>query len=231
MASITAADIEQAETQIFRPGDNRLAIADMLATQPSRLNMSVHLPDGTQRPLGYIDDTIYHIENGDVVRVQMAHINGNRQIDLTQASSGLLPRKHYSQSAKRTIDLNYGEDAVTGSYEVADAEAVAVNDPVASPAFDSNHIDLIARAIPLEEGFAADIATYERAAPDSTDTAVLYRVAYEGEEDTGGAPVAIVSYARHGGSKTNIYLDPESRSLVRIEFASGGAVMVMTPAE
>lgn len=117
---------------------------------------------------------------------------------------------------------------MTGTYATTGA-AVPVDDAFAGAAFDSNVIDLVARAVPLTVGFEASVRTYERASAEATVTDVRYTVRVLGREGVEGREAAVVEFTKGEGA-TRLYVDLETRVLLRTAAEVGpGVVLVIEP--
>jgi hypothetical protein len=218
---------------MLRPGDERLAIEQVLSQPAGRLDLTMEA-DGApvSPPIGSLIGELHLTTDGRVVRTQTIALGGRRQIDLSVATRDLTPVRHYSASSRRTVDFHFDPDGVTGFYAPADEAETAVDDPLREAAFDSNHIDLVARAIPLEPGFEAEAATYGRPAADTApdETFVSYTVRYIGRED--GLAIAGFRRTGAGSPETRVVFDPATRRLARLEAPAGpGRLLVMRPAE
>ena len=212
------------------PGDRRLAV-DSVAVDGTETSTLYLVRDGDRQPFGTLTEEVRLAPEG-LVRVQRLASPRGAQVDSLVAFPDLTPRSHYSQNPARTVDLRFDQGSVTGSYTNADAEPVRVRDSLERPAFDSNVIDLVARALPLDAGFAETVRTYERAAADAEVTAVPYTVRVVGQEVVGGRSAYVVEYRKPGGGPTRVYVDAETRRALRREAeVAPGVLLVIEPSQ
>lgn len=226
-ASTTAAPVERLGPLI--PGDARLTLEAV--TAPSSRTFDLHVfREGGRQPVGTLTETIGRTPDGNLVRVQRLASPLGTQVDSLVSTPDLSPVSHHSRNPARTVDLRYASGAVTGTYANTGEAPVTVDDGTGSPAFDSNFIDLVARAAPLDPGFSADVRTYERASADATDTEVTYRVRVVGLETVGDCEATVVEFSKPGTGATRLTLDPETREVLRQESeVAPGTTFVMEP--
>lgn len=216
------------------PGDSRLHLAAV--TAPSTRTLSIYLERGGQRQrFGTLVETLVHTDGTEFVRVQRLESARGTQVDSIRATiADLSPRAHYSANPARIVDLRFDDEGVvTGTYAPADpnADALAIDDTLEAPAFDSNVIDLVARAVPLEHGFESAVRTYERALADAANTDVMYSVRVSGHEELDGREVAVVEFTK-GANPTRLYVDLESRTTWKMEAeVAPGTTIVMIPVD
>ena len=211
------------------PGDPRLDLAAVSVPSSRTFTLSV-LRGGEPQPIGTLTETVRRTADGGISRVHRLQSPRGLQIDSLTASADLAPRSHDSYNPGRTVSLTYGARTATGTYTATGSAPVAVNDALLSPAFDSNFIDLVARAVPLEGGFTSDVRTYERASADATATEVTYTVRVVGREAVGGQEAVVVEFGKADGGKTRLYVDPVTRAMIRHESEVGpGLTLLITP--
>lgn len=211
------------------PADTRLDLAAV--TAPSSQAFALTIVQGEQRqPFGTLTQTLARTPDGGLVRVQRLTSPRGSQVDSLTFAADLTPRAHYSLNPGRTVDLRYTPHAVTGMYTNTGAQPVVIEDARRGPSFDSGLIDLVARALPLDLGFEADVQTYERASADATDTDVLYAVRVTGLEAVDGRPAAVVTFSKGEGTSTRLWVDAETREVVRQEAeVAPGVTFLMEP--
>ena len=226
---VTRADPARSASSPLVPGDARLDVAAV--TDPSSRTYRLTVVQAAQRmPFGTMTETLSRTPDGGVVRVQRIDSPRGAQLDSLTASADLSPRSHVSRNPGRAVDFRYTPGSVTGTYTDAGAAPVAVNDARPGPAFDSGLIDLVARAVPLEPGFAADVRTYERASAGAEETDVVYTVRVERRETLADREAVVVEFAKAGGSLTRMWVDPASRSVLRLESeVAPGVVVLLEP--
>ena len=198
------------------PGDARLELAAV--TAPAVHTYRLTVVQGAQRqPFGTLTETVSRTPDGGLVRVQRLASPRGVQVDSLTSASDLSPRSHYSENPGRTIDLRYAPSTVTGTYTDAGAAPVAVADVRSGPAFDSNFIDLVARAVPLAPGYEAAVQTYERASAGEEETDVVYTVRVTGRETVAGHEAVVVEFSKGEGTSTRLFVDPATRDVLRQE--------------
>ena len=186
--------------------------------------------EGGRQPVGTLTETVGRTPDGHLVRVQRLASPRGSQVDSLVSTPDLSPVSHYSRNPGRIVDLRYASGAVTGTYANTGEAPVTVDDDTGGPAFDSNVIDLVARAVPLTPGFSADVRTYERASADAADTEVTYRVRVVGRETVGDREAIVVEFSKPGTGATRLTLDPETREVLRQESeVAPGTTFVMEP--
>ena len=211
------------------PGDARLNLDAVTAPSSRTFDLSV-VREGGRQPVGTLTETVGRTPDGHLVRVQRLASPRGMQEDSLAFTPELSPVSHHSRNLGRTVDLRFASGAVTGTYTNAGEAPVAVDDDTGGPAFDSNVIDLVARAVPLVPGFSADVRTYERASADAADTDVTYRVRVVGREAAGDRETVVVEFSKAGTGATRLYLDPETREVLRQESeVAPGTTFVMEP--
>ena len=211
------------------PGDDRLDLAPVAVPAAQTFHLAI-VRGGQRQPFGTLTETLRRTADGGFASVQRLASPRGTQVDSLTFGPDLAPRSHHSQNPGRTVDLRYAPTAVTGTYAEAGHGAVAVNDARPGPAFDSNTIGLVARAVPLTVGFEADVRTYERASADATETDVTYTVRVLRVETVGGRDAAVVTYAKADGPTTRIWVDLETRRPLRVEAeVAPGTTLVMEP--
>ncbi|MEZ4702559.1 MAG: hypothetical protein R2834_19655 [Rhodothermales bacterium] len=218
-------------TGLLAPGDARLAYEAV--SQPAVRRFSLWIErDADRQSFGTLTETIRRTSDGGVVRVQRLESPRGVQVDSLSASATFAPRTHHSVNPARTVDLTYGPRAASGTFTSVGTPAVAVNDPIPEPAFDSNFIDLIARAVPLTRGYAASVRTYERASDQPEDTEVFYSVWVGVQERILDRLVVVVSFEKVGGPVTRLFVDMETRALIqqRTDVAPG-VTLVIEPSD
>lgn len=226
-ASTTGALVERPGPLV--PGDARLTLEAV--TAPSSRTFDLHVVrEGDRQSVGTLTETVGRTPDGNLVRVQRLSSPRGSQVDSLVSRPDLSPLSHHSRNPARTVDLSFASGAVTGTYTNAGEAPITVDDDSARPVFDSNFIDLVARAVPLAPGFSADVRTYERASADAADTDVIYRVRVVGREAVGDREATVVEFSKEGGGATRLYLDPETREVLRQESAvAPGTTFVMEP--
>ena len=151
-------------------------------------------------------------------------------MDSLVSTTHLSPISHYSQNPGRTVELTYSPLSVTGTYTNAGADGSIIDDVLDGPAFASNFIDLVARAVPLESGFESAVQTYERASAGATETDVTYSVRTGGREVVEGREAVVIEFSKGGVNATRLYVDPETRVVLRQESeVAPGTTFVMEP--
>ena len=211
------------------PGDVRLDLEAVAAPSSRTFDLSV-VRDGGRQPVGTLTETVGRTLDGRLVRVQRLTSPRGSQVDSLVSRPDLAPVSHYSRNRGRIVDLRFASGAVTGTYTNAGEAPVAVDDDTGGPAFDSNVVDLVARAVPLVPGFSADVRTYERASADATDTDVTYSVRVVGRGAVGDREATVVEFSKAGTGATRLYLDPETREVLRQESdVAPGTTFVMEP--
>ena len=208
------------------PGDARLDLAAVTAPSERTFTLTVVRGD-VRQPFGTLTETVRRLSDGGLVRVQRLQSPRGAQVDSLTFGADLAPRTHDSRNPGRTVALRYGPQRARGTYTEAGAAPVAVDDALAGPAFDSNLIDLVARAVPFEAGFSADVRTYERASAGATETAVTYTVRVVGREAFSGREAVVVVFGKGDGQDTRLTLDPEIRTVLRQESGVGAGVTVV----
>jgi len=74
----------------------------------------------------------------------------------------LSPIRHYSDNLERGVHLKFSKTAVTGKYnDKFKKQETTINDAVQSTYFDSNFLSYLIRLLPLKEGYAENIVTYD----------------------------------------------------------------------
>ena len=197
------------------PGDARLDLAAVTGPLSRTFRLTV-VQGGERRPFGTLTETVRRTPDG-VVRVQRLVSPRGTQVDSLASAADLSPRSHYSENPGRTIDLSYARHTVTGTYTDAGAAPVAVADARPGPAFDSNFIDLVARAVPLTLGYEAAVQTYERASSGAEETNVVYTVRVAGREPVAGREAVVVEFSKGEGTSIRLFLDPATREVLRQE--------------
>ena len=212
----------------LQPGDARLDIASV--TRPAVSTFDVYREQaGGKARVGTFTDRIDVMPGGDVVRVQRLVMASGTHVDCLVAGADLVPKSHHSSNTTRAVDLTYGPDAVRGTFAPAGSDVVQVEDPWDGRAFDSNFVDLVARALPFMPGLRVDVRTYERASAEAVATSILYTVQVRSLQRRDGRDVAIVEFGK-GAGKTWLYVDANSRVVRRVESVVGpGAVLVLEP--
>ena len=211
------------------PGDPRLDLEAVTLPSSRTFDLSI-VTDGGRQPFGTLTEDIRRAPDGGLVRVQRLASPRGTQVDSLVSTLRLSPVSHHSRNPGRTVDLRYAAHKVTGTYTNAGAAPVVVDDALDSPAFDSNVIDLVARAVPLDPGFTSPVQTYERASADATETDVTYTVRTVGRDVVGGRETVVVEFSKGGTGTTRLYLDPETRAVVRQESeVAPGTTFVMEP--
>ena len=224
-----ARDAVQAPTGPLVPGDARLDLAAV--TAPSSGTFALTVVQGDRRqPFGTLTETLAPTPDGGLVRVQRLVSPRGSQVDSLTSSADLSPRSHYSENPGRTVDLRYAPSIVTGTYADVGATPVAVADTRSGPSFDSNVIDLVARAVPLTVGYEAAVLTYERASADASETDIVYTVRVRGREVTAGREAFVVEFSKGEGTSTRLFLDPATRRVLRQESdVAPGVTLLIEP--
>lgn len=208
------------------PGDARLDLTAV--TGPSSRTFRLTVVMGAQRqPFGTLTETLSRTPDGGVVRVQRIDSPRGAQLDSLAATADLSPRSHVSRNPGRSVDLRFSPGAVTGTYTDAGAAPVAVEDARRGPTFDSGMIDLVARAVPLDVGFEAEVQTYERASAVTAETDVVYTVRCVRRETLDGHEAAVVEFSKGGADLTRLWVDPASRDVLRLESVVAPGVVVL----
>ena len=211
------------------PGDDRLDLDPVMALGSQTFDLTL-MGGGQRHPFGTLTETIRRTPEGGLVRVQRLASPRGTQVDSLTFGPDLSPRSHFSHNPGRTVELRYSPTAVTGTYAEVGRVAVAVDDARDGPAFDSNAIDLVARAVPLTAGFEADVRTYERGSADATETDVTYTVRVLRVEAVDGRDAAAVTYSKAGGPTTTVWVNTETRRPLRLESeVAPGTTFVMEP--
>ena len=200
-------------------------------TAPSSRTFALTVVQGDQRqPFGTLTETLARTPDGGLVRVQRLVSPRGSQVDSLTSAADLSPRSHFSENPGRTVDLRYAPSAVTGTYTETRADPVAVVDALPGPAFDSNVIDLVARAVPLTPGYEASVQTYERASAGTEVTDVVYAVRVRGQGTVGAREAVVVEFSKGEGTSTRLFLDPTTREVLRQESeVAPGVVFLMEP--
>ena len=211
------------------PGDARLDLAAVVV--PSVRTFTLTVVQGEVRhPFGTLTESLGRLPDGGLSRVQRLQSPRGVQVDSLTFAADLSPRTHHSRNPGRVVDLRYSPGLASGTYTDTGSVPVVVRDVLPDPAFDSNLIDLVARAVPLDAGFSADVRTYERGTAGATETAVTYTVRVVGREAFSGREAVVVAFGKADGQDTRLTLDPETRSVLRQESGVGpGVTVVIVP--
>ena len=211
------------------PGDAHLDLAAV--TAPAVRTYRLTVVQGAQRqPFGTLTETVSRTPDGGLVRVQRLVSPRGSQVDSLTSTADLSPRSHYSENPGRTVELRYAPRTVTGTYTDAGAAPVAIADARSGPAFDSNFVDLVARAVPLDPGYEAAVQTYERASAGAEETDVVYTVRVTGREPVAGHEAVVVEFSKGDGTSARLFLDPATREVLRQEAeVAPGVTLLIEP--
>jgi hypothetical protein len=127
------------------------------------------LQDGTESVVGATSEEIKVVESGDGAALQRAQILdsvalGNRKCATVMLRSSFKPISHIDQDGDRTISIKYDGLNISGACELADGTVKPIQVKLSEPVFDAHSVEMILRALPLREGYAARLQVYSAAA-------------------------------------------------------------------
>ena len=125
---------------------------------------------------------------------------------------------HRSHQPTKTMRFTFGGDGVDGTVAAAGGADSAVHQSLGGPIFDSNVLDLVVAALPLREGFTAELPffIYERGGRVPMTVAVRERatVAFA---PLGEREVWVVSVGVPGAPAT-VWIDTGTRAVLRVRY-------------
>ncbi len=136
----------------------------------------------------------------------------------------LAPIERRSHDSREDAAYSFRGRVVDGSVRSADGSTRAVSDTFDVALFDSNPLDLVVRALPLEAGYAARIAAWEPQLGGRIE--VEARVVGEATVEAAGGrrrDAWIVEIAR-GDTKGRLWVGKEKRDLLRQESEASAGI-------
>ena len=117
--------------------------------------------DGARRPNGSIVDVISVQPDGRLLRVQTIATPTGTIVDTAISDRRtLVPVRHSSSSAQRTMHVDFAGAHATGTFAPKDSATRTIDQQGDHPFFDSNIYDLVVGALPLADGYAARVPVY-----------------------------------------------------------------------
>lgn len=125
--------------------------------------------EGTERVVGATSEEIKLVESGGGTALQRTQTFdsaelGNRVGVTVMLRSSFRPIAHLDQDGERTISVRYDGLNISGARELADGTVEPIQVRLAEPVFDAHSVEMILRALPLREGYAAKLQAYSAAA-------------------------------------------------------------------
>ncbi|WP_412068839.1 hypothetical protein [Rubrivirga sp. IMCC43871] len=218
------------DTVVLAPGHADLATA---AVTVRDVTLDVRIVQPSVQSLGTISETVTQHDDGTVtvmraIDLSMPGGNGQSERDTTRFAWPSLAPVSYAST-----DLNGGDREqvrfdglrMTGSYGDNGATPLAFDLSAESPVFGPGSIALIARAVPLREGYTATAPTFsgEHRFRDAAIEVV-------GREDAtrrdGSTVSAFVVESSVGGRTQRYFVDPETRDLLKMTVAPAPGYLV-----
>jgi hypothetical protein len=138
---------------------------------------------------------------------------GNRLDTIVDLWSSLEPRSYHSVSSRSsssdTIRLEWGGNRLRGRVALESKPAIAVDDELKSPQYNSASFDVLLRASPLAAGYSVDVPAY---VPGRGVLKLTAKVV--GEEDIAGQASWRVN-ADYGGLSVTFWIAKTSRQLLK----------------
>jgi hypothetical protein len=127
------------------------------------------LQDGAERVVGATSEEIKIVESGGgtaLLRTQIldSATLGNRKCSTMMLRTSFNPISCLDQDSDRTISIRYDGLKISGACELADGEIEPIQVKLSEQVFDVNSVEMILRALPLREGYAAKLLVYSAAA-------------------------------------------------------------------
>lgn len=208
MVSITGPALAQA-AEVPSVVDGRLI-------RPGTDTLASYLVRGTDTVLtGMIIDELKVLERdgrGVLQRVyrSMDQALGSRLDTLVDVHKTLVPVAHRSLSDRMAESLDFADGRVSGSLLLANGVSVPVDMPLPPLTYNSSSFDLVLRASPLEEDWAATVPVFL----PNTRASVDLRARVTGMEAIDGAACWRVE-AEFTGMPVTFWVDAETRTLRR----------------
>lgn len=207
-AELEAAAAARAATPRVRPGDAAL-VTDRIRTGEtvSTLNLVAPMsqPDvGTQTQRVMVDEAAGTMTVVTVVEVPMQNMVQTDSVVVAYPS--LRPVSQDLSGGGVTVDLDYGDAAVTGSVETPGG-AEDVDEALEGPVFSASTLAAVLQALPLEDGYRAVLETFAAGGG-------LTPITVEATEEGG----ALTVVATPEGAPASTYtLDAETREVRSVQ--------------
>ncbi|MDX2193415.1 MAG: DUF4126 family protein [Gemmatimonadales bacterium] len=214
--------VADAGAQAVAPGD---AAVDgrRLAAETTRWRWVMVRPDGQESPVGALVDELVRVEapggRAEWRRVLSVRRGPSMLVDTTWSDAATLaPRAHRSWQPLRTLAYDVAGARVTGAVSPKGGAPQPIDTTLPGPRFDSGNWDLVARALPLAEGYATALEVWD---PDQGATRITLRVTRR-EAGPGGAWVVV---AEIGGAPATLRIDPATRAVLGLDVSMGGGTL------
>lgn len=151
-----------------------------------------------------------------LLSVQRFRAGSGETIDSSWADlHTLAPLAHRSHNPSRVMALDFAGNRVTGRYSPTDSAARTIDQHLATPAFDSNIMDLVIAALPLQPGYAVRIPyyIYERGGAVWFNVRVVDTTTVTGR--AGDHPAWVVEATTEGDGTTRYWIDRATRVVLR----------------
>jgi hypothetical protein len=146
---------QKKDTLLLLPGSNALQ-SDRLRDYSTSYNLYSY-KDGEEKFVGSLEDHFNLKSRGkQALRVCKITFGPNHILDSGLCIlKGLIPIYHRSVQSKKTVDLHFSKEKVSGKVITntdADPKAETIDHTTPSPLFDSYYEDIIAKTVNLEKG-------------------------------------------------------------------------------
>jgi hypothetical protein len=137
----------------------------------------------------------------------------------------LAPIRHRSHNPQRVMRLDFDGKRITGDITPVEGEATKIDEEFDIALFDSSPIDLIIRALPLEEGYGARIPTFihEMGGKVVFEARVLRAETVE-VSDGRKVDAWVVESGRNVGPTSTYWIAKDTRELLRQVTSQGPGV-------
>jgi hypothetical protein len=173
----------------------------------------VMVPDSNGTRVIGKSTTRQRVVDGKLFRV--IHFSSARA-DVTDSvmtgGTGVLPMWEISHQTSKVMHLKWDGRRVTGDVTPTGKSRETVDQAMAVAPFNSSDVDQLIQALPLANGYAALLATYEYETPGGLR---LDTLAVTGREQNAW----VVRVSRGGSASMTVWLDANTRQVIKEEFA------------
>jgi hypothetical protein len=175
----------------------------------------VMVRNGQEQEMGTLEDQLVIASDSGkpaLIRVQNTATPAGLMVDTAVADAGSLkPKWHSSHARHRALRLQFGLGEVKGDYQEKEGPSTPIAQRVPEPIFDSNMLDVLISALPLDEKYAGRLPLYlyEAGGPLNADVAVA------GSEKVAGSD-AWVTNVTLGGRTARYYVGKDDHRIVQI---------------
>ena len=205
------------------PGDTLLH-GERITSGRSRYSLTMYR-DADEIPVGRLTDAV-RVDTIDgtaiILRVQQLQRGTVTLVDSTTTHAlTLAPRTRRALQQNRRVRLEFIGRRVKGAVAPLDVPPVPLDTTLALAPFDASNWELLLRALPLEQGFAARFPVYE---PDVGLRE--YRVVVTGSTAIQGEPAHVVTLTIARNRESVVWVSQRSGLVLQIETLLGETTLL-----